>query len=108
MPRGQSTKRRNKADAKSPDTKKSVNESMESTGRKPPPNTLQLQKQTENDVKAVFNSVTADILKGGLDSSAVTSMHKRQLIQCMQAYPNIFQNSLLLYIERILTIDGED
>ena len=41
---------------------------------------LMLQAQAEQEVKAVFHAVTADILKGGPEPGAVTNLHKRQLV----------------------------
>ena len=54
---------------------------MESTAKKSMTSSaLQLQAQAEQEVGAVFGSVTADILKGGLEAGAVTNLHKRQLV----------------------------
>ena len=81
MPRSTSAKNRRKAGQKTPVAKKQENEVMESTAKKSiTSSALQLQAQAEQEVGAVFGSVTADILKGGLEAGAVTNLHKRQLV----------------------------
>ena len=80
MPRSTSAKNRRKPGQKTPVAKKEENEVMESTAKKSTTSAFQLQAEAEQEVRAVFGRVTADILKGGLEAGAVTNLHKRQLV----------------------------
>ena len=55
-----------------------------------------------------FNSIAEEILNGGLEASAVTNVQKRQLVQLMTSKPQLFQKCILLFIERLLTLDVDD
>lgn len=59
-------------------------------------------------MQLAFNSITEEVLNGGLEATAVTNIQKRQLVQLMTSKPQLFQKCILLYIERLLTLDVDD
>ena len=59
-------------------------------------------------MQAAFNAIAGEILNGGPEASAVTNVQKRQLVQLMTSKPQLFQKCILLFIERLLTLDVED
>ena len=59
-------------------------------------------------MQTAFNAIAEEILNGGPEPSAVTNVQKRQLVQLMTSKPQLFQKCILLFIERLLTLDVED
>jgi hypothetical protein len=51
----------------------------------------QLQAQAEQEMQLAFNSITEEVLNGGLEATAVTNIQKRQLVQLMTSKPQLFQ-----------------
>ena len=68
----------------------------------------QLQAQAEQEMKMAFNAITEEVLNGGMEAGAVTNVQKRQLVQLMASKPQLFQKCILLFIERLLTLDVDD